>query len=72
MYEPLIIPEHTDWMACTRVWDSHIELQAASSFFEMPVFLCNTSQSGHQTIHTREISSLRLSFCKKKILGTRL
>ena len=40
--------EHTDWMACTRVWGSHIELQAASSFFEMPVFLCNTSQSGHQ------------------------
>jgi len=48
MYEPLIIPEHTDWMACTRVWGSHIELQAASSFFKMPVFLCNTSQSGHQ------------------------
>ena len=40
--------EHTDWIACTRVWGSHIELQAASSLFEMPVFLCNTSQCGHQ------------------------
>ena len=40
--------EHTDWMAYTRVGGSHFELQAASSFFEMPVFICNTSQSGYQ------------------------
>ena len=54
MFEPLIIPrtfdEHIDRMACARVWGSHIELQAAVSLFEMPVFLCTctTSQSGHE------------------------
>ena len=44
MFEPLIIQgtfnEHTDQMACARVWGSHIELQAAASLLEMPVFLC--------------------------------
>lgn len=52
MFEPLIIAEtfdqHIDRMACARVWGSHIELQAAASLFEMPVFLCTTSQSEHQ------------------------
>ena len=49
MFEPLIIAEtfdqHIDRKACARVWGSHIELQAAASLFEMPVFLCTTSQS---------------------------
>ena len=52
MFEPLIIrgtfDEHIDRMTCARVWGSHIELQAAASLFEMPVFVCTTSQSGYK------------------------
>ena len=52
MFEPLIIGEtfdqHTERMACARLWGSHIELQAAASLFEMPVFLCTTSRSEYQ------------------------
>ena len=36
------------WLVQECAWGLHIELQAASSFFEMAVFLCNTLQSGHQ------------------------
>jgi len=52
MFEPMITQgtfvEHIDQMACASVWSSHIELQAAASIFEMPIFLCTTSQSRHQ------------------------
>ena len=54
MFKPLIIrgtfDGHIDQMACARVQGSRIELQAAVSLFEMPVFLCEctTSQPGHQ------------------------
>lgn len=46
MFEPLVITEtfdkHIERMTCARVWGSHIELQAAASLFEMPVFISTT------------------------------
>ena len=50
-FEPLIIgatfDQHIDQMANARVWGSHVELQAAASLFNMPVFLCTTSHSAN-------------------------
>ena len=46
MFEPLVITEtfdkHIERMTCAQVWGSHIELQAAASLFEMPVFISTT------------------------------
>ena len=49
MFEPLVIREtfdkHIERMTCAQVWGSHIELQAAASLFEMPVFICTTGNA---------------------------
>ncbi len=52
MFEPLLITatfeEHTERMAYNRVFGSHVELQAAASLFEMPVYLCTISPQDGQ------------------------
>ena len=73
MYEPLIIPEHTDWMACMckSVRFTHwtpgrsILIRNAYAISQNLAIKGIVQVELLQTIHTMEISSLRLSFCKK-------
>ena len=82
MYEPLIIPgtHRLDGLyksvhgVHTLNSRPHYPFSKFQSSYALPHNLAIKDTSGTATnyIHTREISSLRLSFCKKKLLGTRL